>query len=74
VKTSENMAIIALVGDNIKASRNFLKRVFTVLDGIPIEMITFGTSNVNLSLVVPETHLRNSIEKLHQEFFENRGS
>ena len=74
VKTSENMAIIALVGDNIKASRNFLKRVFTVLDGIPIEMITFGTSNVNLSLVVPESHLRNSIEKLHQEFFENRGA
>lgn len=74
VKISDNMAIVALVGDNIKANRNFLNRVFTTLDGIPIEMITFGTSNVNLSLVIPESYLQKSVQQLHKEFFENRGN
>jgi aspartate kinase len=74
VKISENMAILALVGDNIKKSRNFLNQVFTALNGIPIEMITFGTSNVNLSLVIPESHLQKSVERLHKVFFENKGN
>lgn len=72
VKTARNMAIVALVGDNIKASPHFLSRAFKALDGVSIEMITFGASNVNLSLVVPEPALRKSVERLHEEFFEDR--
>ncbi|MBN2010926.1 lysine-sensitive aspartokinase 3 [candidate division KSB1 bacterium] len=71
VKISDDMAIIALVGDNIKTNINFLNRVFTALTGITIEMITFGTSNVNLSLVIPESQMVTCVERLHNKFFKN---
>jgi len=71
VKVTKNMAIVSLIGHNIKSSPHFLNKVFSALDGISIEMITFGTSNVNLSLVVPESQLKESVERLHAAFFIN---
>jgi aspartate kinase len=72
VRIAENKAIVAVVGENIKASTNFLSKAFLALKDISIEMITFGTSNVNLSLVVPEEQVEESVQKLHHAFFENQ--
>ena len=65
------MAIVAIVGENIKASKHFLSKAFTSLNHISIEMITFGTSNVNLSVVVPVEEVEDSVKRLHSAFFEN---
>lgn len=70
VRVMENLSIIALVGEEIKNSEGFLKKVFTALDKIPIEMISFGASNVNLSLVLPNVNLNEAVRKLHKELFE----
>ncbi len=71
VRTEDKMAIVSIVGEDIKNSQSFLKRTFHALDTLPIEMISFGASNVNLSLVVPESHIEAVVKKLHREFFES---
>jgi len=66
------MAIVSIVGENIKAAPGFLRKVFQAVGRIPVEMITFGASNVNLSLVVSEKHMQDTVEALHRAFFENK--
>ncbi len=70
VEVKTGMSIISLVGENIKESPGFLARVFSTLKDFPIEMISFGASNVNLSLVTPDKNLKESVVKLHRVFFE----
>ena len=70
IKVSEKMAIVSLVGEDIKSSPKFLKKAFQALDGLPIEMISFGASNVNLSVVIPENHLKAAVTALHKALFE----
>jgi len=70
VKVSEKMAIVSLVGEDIKNSPEFLRKAFQALDGLPIEMISFGASNVNLSVVIPENHLKAAVTALHKALFE----
>ena len=45
------------------------RRVFNSLDGINIRMISQGASLMNISFVVAETDLRQTVELLHAEFF-----
>jgi aspartate kinase len=70
VEIKTQRAIISLIGDTIKEIPHFLDRVFAQLTEIPVEMITFGASDVNLSLVIPEEFLQESLSRLHREFFE----
>lgn len=72
VKVTRNMAVVSIVGENIKASPGFLGKAFNALNDIPVEMITFGSSNVNLSLVVPDDQLNTCVRRLHSTFFENK--
>lgn len=71
ITIKENVSIIALVSENIKIIENFLETVFKTLKNIPVEMITYGSSNINLSIVVEDKFLEESIKKLHKMFFEN---
>ncbi len=71
VEVKTGMSIISLVGEDIKESPAFLARVFTTLKNFPIEMISFGASNVNLSLVTPDAGLKEAVVELHRAFFEN---
>ncbi len=67
----ENMAILCLVGKDLWKDSAFIARVFTSLIGIPIRMISLGSSRINLSLVVPEQMLNAGLNKLHNEFFQS---
>ncbi len=70
VKISRQMGIISLVSENIRESRDFLKKLFDVLETSQVEMISFGASNVNLSIVTHESLLMETVTKLHRSFFE----
>jgi aspartate kinase len=70
VKVSKKMSIICMVSEGIKDSPGFLRNVFTALNGIPVEMITFGASNVNLSFLVAKKNMEDAVKRLHKSFFE----
>ncbi len=69
VTVESNRSIICLVGKDLWKEESFFQRVFAALTPLQIEMISLGSSDINLSLVVAREESRNAIRKLHREFF-----
>lgn len=69
VSIEPSMSIICLVGQELWKDSLFITRVFRVLKFIPIRMISLGSSDTNLSLVVPSVYTDDTVRRLHQEFF-----
>jgi aspartate kinase len=69
VDAEKDQVIVCLVGENIRHTPGVARRVFGVLNGINIRMISQGASLLNLSFVVAETDLVRTVEALHDEFF-----
>jgi aspartate kinase len=67
-----NQAIISAVGEGIRDTSGIAARFFGVLDGVNVNMITFGASEVNLSIIVNENDLETAVKLLHCEFFKNQ--
>ena len=70
VSIEEDLAIVCLVGENIRRSDNVSSRAFAALDGIRPRMLSQGASQLNLSMVVAAADLRRAVESLHREFFQ----
>ena len=69
VDVEPDQAIVCLVGENIRYTPGVARRVFGVLNGINIRMISQGASLLNLSFVVAEKDLARTVQALHEEFF-----
>lgn len=70
VSIEREKGIICLVGQAFWSDSTFISRVFKSLSDVPIRMISLGSSDINLSLVIPEKMLHTSIRRLHNEFFD----
>lgn len=71
VSVESDKAIICLVGQELWKDSIFVSRVFASLNGTPVRMISLGASDTNLSIVVPEIKMVETIQSLHDEFFGN---
>jgi aspartate kinase len=71
VTVEDGMAIVCLVGDNLRQSADAAARAFAALDGIKPHMVSQGASELNISMVVPAADLSRAVESLHREFFRN---
>lgn len=71
VETEPDQAIVCLVGENIRHTPGVAARAFGSLGGSNIRMISQGASLLNLSFVVAEKDLKQTVESLHKEFFRN---
>jgi aspartate kinase len=69
VSIDSNLAIVCLVGDNIRHTPGVARRVFSAIETVNIRMISQGASKLNLSFVVAGDDLRRTVESLHSEFF-----
>ncbi len=70
VKVMKDVSIICLVGLNLWRDSMLISRVFAALDGVPIQMVSLGSSDINLSLVVPAEHGDSAIKTLHKQLLE----
>lgn len=70
VKVEEGKSIICLVGHELWKDSVFISRVFATLKDTPIRMISLGSSDTNLSFVVPGDKTDHTIQLLHNEFFQ----
>jgi len=70
VKVDRNNGILCLVGPKLWKDSRFVSEVFSNLHFTDLKMITLGSSDINLSMVVPEKDLSPAISSLHQFFFE----
>ncbi|MEX2397456.1 MAG: aspartate kinase, partial [Balneolales bacterium] len=69
VESSKSQSLICLVGHNFNHSSGIALKVFEALSGIPVRMISQGSSDINLSLVVDDEHTIKAVQALHNKFF-----
>jgi aspartate kinase len=64
VDVDYSMSIVCIVGDIIEEEKGFASKVFNALDGIPIRMISYGGSRYNISVLVPTSHKKRTLQAL----------
>ena len=69
VDVDEDLAIVCLVGENIRETPRVAARAFGATGGANIRMISQGASRLNLTFVVAEQDLARVVQSLHAEFF-----
>ncbi|MFB3888779.1 MAG: aspartate kinase [Candidatus Bathyarchaeia archaeon] len=70
VTAEDDVAVVAVMGANMKGTRGVASRIFTTVAnaGINIRMIAQGSSELNISFVVKETDGPAVVKAIHQEF------
>ena len=72
LRCENDLAIVALVGDNMRNHPGISGRMFGALgqNGVNIRAIAQGSSERNISVVIRAADVRKAINVLHEEFFE----
>ena len=72
LSVEKGLAIIALVGDNMKNHPGISGKMFGVLgrNGVNVRAIAQGSSERNISAVIAMKDVKKAINVLHEEFFE----
>lgn len=70
VSTEGENCSISIVGEGLGLTAGVAARAFAALRGINVKMVSFGASEVNLSLVVCEADRADAIQALHKELIE----
>lgn len=72
VIAEKDLAIIALVGDNMKSHQGLSGKMFSALgkNNVNIRAIAQGASERNISAVINAGDVKKAINTLHEEFFE----
>ena len=65
VEVEENLALIALIGNDLSKACGVGKEVFGVLEPFNIRMICYGASSHNLCFLVPGAEAEQVVQKLH---------
>jgi aspartokinase/homoserine dehydrogenase 1 len=67
-----DLAIIALVGDNMKRHQGLSGKMFSTLgrNNVNIRAIAQGASERNISAVIDKNDVKKALNALHEEFFE----
>tara|TARA_R110002050_G_scaffold109796_6_gene221228 strand:- start:16769 stop:19213 length:2445 start_codon:yes stop_codon:yes gene_type:complete len=73
VMAEKNLAIIALVGDNMKRHQGLSGKMFSTLgkNNVNIRAIAQGASERNISAVISKEDVKKALNTLHEEFFED---
>ena len=72
VVMEKGLAIIALVGDNMKSHQGLSGKMFSALgkNNVNIRAIAQGASERNISAVIDQDDVKKALNTLHEEFFE----
>jgi aspartate kinase len=74
VSIEEKRAIICVVGEGLRTTPGIAARIFSTISDINVSLISQGASRINLTFAVEETRVRETVARLHKEFFENTES
>lgn len=71
VTTKQKLALIGIVGNGIKGNPAIISKIFAALarQGIQIEMISQGASEIDLSIIVNQGDYEKAIQSIHNTFF-----
>lgn len=69
IETLSGKAMVSIIGEGLRDTAGFAAKFFGVLSDINILMVSFGASEINLSIVIDSDNLQDAISKIHNEFF-----
>ena len=69
VSIEHDLALLSAVGDRLQDEPEIAARVVSVLEEVPLRMISQAASRRNITVVLRETDLAHAMQRLHQEFF-----
>ncbi|NTV46100.1 MAG: lysine-sensitive aspartokinase 3 [Chlorobiales bacterium] len=69
VEIEKDVAIVCVVGDNLRSSPGVAGRIFNAMRNVNIRMISQGASEINVGFVISEADLEPAVKSLHKEFF-----
>ena len=69
VKMTHNQGLVSVVGQNFLEATGIAAKTFSALDDIPVRMISQGSSNNNITLVVDNDDVIKAAQELHNIFF-----
>ena len=74
IDITENLSIIAIIGENIKHRPGISVMLFTTLgkNGINVVAIAQGSSELNLSVVIAKNDISKAINLVHNTFFSSQ--
>lgn len=68
VSLRSGQALICLVGQELIDAKGLMKRAFTALEDIPVHMISQGSSDLNMSIVIDNDDVIRAVQVLHDTF------
>ena len=71
VVISGDKASICVVGKGLRGRAGTADRIFKPLADLRIYMISFGASDLNLTLLIDEGFINHALKRLHHEFFDS---
>ncbi|QGY27600.1 lysine-sensitive aspartokinase 3 [Pantoea cypripedii] len=69
VEVEENLALVAIIGNNLSKACGVGKEVFGVLEPFNLRMICYGASSYNLCFLVPGGDAEEVVRTLHMNLF-----
>jgi aspartate kinase len=70
VKVEIDLAVVCIVGEELRYTSGIAARIFSTLGDINVLLISQGASNVNLTFVVAERDVEETVRRLHASLFE----
>jgi aspartate kinase len=70
VKVESGLAVVCIVGEELRYTSGVAARIFSTLRDINVLLISQGASNVNLTFVVAEADVEETVRRLHASLFE----
>jgi aspartate kinase len=74
VSVEEKRAILCVVGEGLRTTPGIAARIFSTISDINVSLISQGASRINVTFAVEEEHVRETVARLHKEFFEGAES
>ena len=69
VSIERELALLCAVGDRLQDEPEIAARVVSVLEEVPLKMISQAASRRNITVVLRQTDLAHAMQRLHEEFF-----
>jgi aspartate kinase len=69
VSIESDLALLCAVGDTLQEEPEIAARVVSVLEEVPLKMISQAASRRNITVVLRQNDLPHAMQRLHEEFF-----
>jgi aspartate kinase len=69
VNIEPDMAIVCIVGENLRSDPTLFARAVTALEGVPLRLVSQAASRRNITFVMRDADVSHAMNRLHDAFF-----